>query len=131
MPFDPSYMLAVLALSASAALVSAEEVTINATHLAAVLGWLTMVILAMGSFIAMIFKRNLEQQDKDRAMLNESFVALKKSVDVAEAREDALVELLSKNDKQNAELLKLFAEALKQGRDGADADREERRSRRA
>lgn len=105
---------------------SAEEVTINTTHLAAVLVWLTSVIIAMGGFIGMIFKRNLEQQDKDRAQLALSFETLRKSVDVAEAREDALVELLSKNDKQNAELLKLFAEAL--GHDRDDRARPPRRS---
>jgi|GEM_PF-4325423 len=119
MPFDPSSLLAVLALSASAALVSAEEVTINTTHLAAVLGWLTMVILAMGSFIAMIFKRNLEQQDKDRAQLALSFDTLRKSVESAETREDQFAEMLRKNDEQNRRTLEIVAEAL-------GLDREER-----
>lgn len=98
--------------SAILPLVAAEDVTINTTHLAAVLVWLTSVILAMGGFIGMIFKRNLEQQDKDRAQLAESFSTLKRSVEATEKREDTLAELLRKNDEQNAKLLTLFAEAL-------------------
>jgi hypothetical protein len=99
---------AVLALSA----VSAEEVTINTTHLAAVLAWLTSVILAMGGFIAMIFKRNLEQQDKDRAQLALSFDTLRKSVESAEAREDQFAEMLRRNDEQNRKTLEIVADAL-------------------
>lgn len=99
------------------ALVPAEDVTINTTHLAAVLVWLTSVILAMGGFIAMIFRRNLEQQDKDRAQLALSFETLRKSVENAEAREDQFAELLRKNDEQNRKTLEIVAEALGRDRD--------------
>lgn len=96
---------------------SAEEVTINTTHLAAVLVWLTSVILAMGGFIAMIFKRNLEQQDKDRAQLALSFDTLRKSVDATEEREEKFAELLRRNDEQNRKTLEIVAQALERERD--------------
>lgn len=99
------------------ALVPAEDVTINTTHLAAVLAWLTMVIVSMGGFIAMIFKRNLDQQDKDRAQLASSFETLRKSVETAEKREDQFVELLRKNDEQNRKTLEIVAQALGEDRD--------------
>lgn len=99
------------------AALAAEEVTINTTHLAAVLVWLTSVILAMGGFIGMIFKRNLEQQDKDRAQLALSFETLRKSVESAETRDDQFAELLRKNDEQNREVLEIVAKALERDRE--------------
>lgn len=108
MAFDQFSMLATLP--------STEEVTINTTHLAAVLVWLTSVILAMGGFIAMIFKRNLEQQDKDRAQLALSFETLRKSVESAETRDDQFAEMLRKNDEQNRKTLEIVAQALERDR---------------
>lgn len=98
------------------AALAAEEVTINTTHLAAVLVWLTSVILAMGGFIGMIFKRNLEQQDKDRAQLALSFETLRKSVEGAETRDDQFAEMLRKNDEQNRKTLEIVAQALERER---------------
>jgi hypothetical protein len=112
--------------SAILPLVAAEDVTINTSHLAAVLVWLTSVILAMGGFIGMIFKRNLEQQDKDRAQLSLSFETLRKSVESAETRDTQFVELLRKNDEQNRKCLEIVAEAL--GRDREEHTRATRRN---
>lgn len=94
------------------ALLAVEEIALNTTHIAAVLGWLTMVILAMGGFIAAIFKRNLDQQDRDRAALSENGVRINRALDAIELRDEALKELVRKIDEQNRAVLARLDEAL-------------------
>ncbi len=89
-----------------------DLVSIAPMHLAAVLGWLTMVILAMGGFIASIFKRNLDQQDRDRAALFENGVRINRALDAIELRDEALKDLVRKIDEQNSAVLARLDEAL-------------------